>query len=364
MQNSLTNRQIVFMLLLMISIGSAIMVAKTIALAAGHGGWITLLLAALFYGIMAAVIVQTNKMYEGKILIEYSKDVTGKVFSYFIGLFYVLYFILLSVYHCYRFDEMITANFLFKTPSWALMLAGMPFYMFVSYKGVRTAARLAEIVGIVFFTIAIIILVTMLIEGRINYLLPLYIPSEAGKYIPALKETIEIYLGVGVLTVIPITKDNHKPSKIAFLAIIGIGLFFVLDFFGCVAMIGMDEIIYHKYPLIDAMRLVAYPKIEFFQRVDIAYQTIGFMRVFVGKAISCLIIVEFLCKLLPKVKRIILVIITGVLIFTSVLLAWLFNNITDILIMALTIGNIFAVFVIPLFLFFKTKGKRNANKNN
>jgi hypothetical protein len=204
----------------------------------------------------------------------------------------------------------------------------------------------------------------MLFQGTFSFILPLYYPPDTGKYLLSMKDAIGPFLGIEVLLVIPLIKKNKKTAKTAALAIIGIALIYILDVYGCYAMIGMDEIVYHKYPLVDAIRLVEYPKIEFLQRLDIVYDTIGFMRVFVAKSIMYLVIVELICKMLPKANRIVVVVIVGVAVTLASLLTVEMPNFIDTMVSILSISGIAAAFVIPLLLLLVTKVKKNAKKSN
>lgn len=364
MQSAINNRQMVFILFITITTSSVATIARTMALSAKHGAWITILIASVFFGIMAGVIVKLNQAHEGKMLYEYSRDLTGKYAAFLIGLFYLAYFFIFSLFYCNSFDLQVKSIFLPKTPIWALLLAGMPVYGVIAYKGIRNLGRLAEIVGIVFLVVAVILFVSMLIQGTFSFILPLYDPSDTGRYLLSLKDTIEPFLGIEVLLVIPFIKKQQKIARTAVLAIIGIGLFYILDVFGCYAMIGMDEIVYHRFPLVDAIRLVEYRRIEFLQRLDIVYDTIGFMRIFVGKSILYLVLVEMLCKMLPKAKRIMLVIAVGIAVTIASLSTVGIPDIIEVLKSILKVGGLTAAFAIPLLLMVMTKVKKNAQKSN
>lgn len=359
MRNTVTNRQVVFIMFITISTSSIVTVAKTMAISAGHGAWFTLLLASLIFGSVAAVIVRLNQLHEGKTLYEYSREIVGKFPAFVIGLFYLAYFFLFSLQLCNSFNQVIKTGFLMKTPVWAMLLAGMPIYGTIAYRGIRNIGRLAELVGLSFLVVAIILFVSMLFQGTFSFALPLYYPPDTGKYLLSLKDAIEPFLGVEVLLLIPLTKKNKKMSRTAMLSVLGMGLFYILDVYGCYVMIGMDEIVYEKFPLVSAIRLVEYPKIEFLQRMDIIYDTIGFMRVFVGKSVLYLMIVELLCKMLPKASRLILVIVVGAAIFFASVMTSRIPDILRTFTSILSMGGIATVFVIPLLLLLITKVKKH-----
>lgn len=362
MQSTITNRQMVWTMFITISTVSIVTIAKTMALTAKHGAWIPQLITALIYGIFAAVIVRLGVMHEGKTVIEYSRDIAGRFMPYLLGLFYFCYFFIFFQYVCFFFDDLITTNFLIRTPVWALLFAGMPIYGYIAYKGWATAARLSEVVGVIFLIVAIIIFITMLVEGRVNFILPLYNHKRLGTYIVSVKDAVEQYAGVEILLFIPLTRRNKKPSVLAFLTMLGLGLFFVLDIYGCYAVLGADEIIYHKFPLVDALRIVEYPSLEILQRIDVAYETIGYMRVFLAKGIVYLVLVEIFCKLFPRARRLTVVIIIGIVMTATVLAIKSITGIHRILVVCLSIGSVAAAFVIPCLLLMKARRAQNAKK--
>jgi hypothetical protein len=337
-------------------------VSKTMALTAKHGAWIPQLITAAIYGIFAAIIVRLGVMHEGKTILEYSRDIAGRFVPYLLGLFYLCYFFIFFQYVCFFFDDLITTNFLIRTPVWALLIAGMPIYGYIAYKGWATAARLCEVVGVIFLIVAIIIFITMLVEGRVSYILPLYNHKQLGAYIVSVKDAVEQYAGVEILLFIPLTRRNKKPSVLAFLTMLGLGLFFVLDIYGCYAVLGADEIIYHKFPLIDALRIVEYQSLEILQRIDVAYETIGYMRVFLAKGIVYLVIVEIFCKLFSRVRRLTAVILIGVVTTAAILAIRNITGIHRILVICLSFGSVAAAFVIPCLLLMKARGMQNEKK--
>jgi Na+/proline symporter len=85
--------------------------------------------------------------------------------------------------------------------------------------------------------------------------------------------------------------------------------------------------------------------------------------VFVAKSVLYLVIVELLCKMLPKVKRIVIVVIVGAAVTLASVLTVELPKFIEALVTILSIGGIAAVFVIPLMLLLITKVKKNAQKN-
>lgn len=364
MRQTVNNRQLVFVLFITLITTSVINVAKAQAISAGHGAWLPLLCTGLMYGGMAVVFVSLNKMFEGDTLFECSGKIIGKFGSYIVAIVYIFFFIIFSSYYCITFFQMVKADFLPQTPTWFLLLVSMPFLGFFAYKGIMNSGRLAELVGIIYLLVSLILFITMLIQGKITNILPLFIRSETGQCFAAIKDTMSNFLGISLLSLIPVSKADKNVSKVVFFTLIGITLFYILDVYGSYAMIGMDEIKHYNYPLIDAIRLVEYKKIEFFQRVDITYQTIGFIQIFVAKGIVYLAIVEYICKLFPKAGRLLIVILSGIFLYSIDIIALGVPKISNKLFALRTYYSIVVSFIIPGALLIMAKVKKNGKKSS
>ena len=361
--NTITNRQMVFILFLTITSITIITLPKDMAVCAGNGFWIPILVTAFVFALFTILIVKLNMMFQGKMLFDYSVEIIGKKTAVILAVFYIAYFLTVSVFLCTSYSNMVHYNFLLKTPQWAELMIGVPLFGYIAYKGVTNVARIFAYLGPVILVMLVIFFATMLIEGRIERILPFYVPSEAGKYISCLKDTPIAFLGFEVLTVIPFTKKNKKAAKTAFLTIIGVGFFYILAVAGTIMMLGINEIVYHNNPLIDAVRLIQYPEIEFLQRVDLLYEVFGFMGVFASKSIVYLAVVEYTCRLLPKVKRIVPVIAAGIIILTTSVLTVNIKDIAKIFSGIITIAGFAAALFIPGILLLIAKVKKRAGKN-
>ncbi len=360
--NSIRNGQMVFILFLSLTAVTLITLPKAMALSAGHGFWITLLISSVIFGLVAVLITKLNMMFPGETLYDYSRRIVGKAPTYVIGVFYMLYFLTVSFFLCMSFSDILHFDFLLKTPRWGELIVGIPLFGYIAYKGVTTVARLFVVIGALLLVFMTFVFVTMLIEGRPERVLPLFVPSETGKYLSAVKDTVTPFLGMELLTIIPFTKKNKGAPKIAFFTVVGIGLFYMLSVAGCYMMLGSNEIVYHNDALIEAIRLVEYPSVQFLQRIDVFYLTFGFTGIFTTKALVYMAITEYFCRMFPKVKRIYPVIGIGIIVF---FLSVFTEDVKDL---EFTVGSFIAVMgliaaaVIPGLLYIIAKVKRHAGK--
>ncbi len=361
MSNTITNRQIIFILYLTLTTYFFTTISKDMAESAGRGFWMTLLMTAIIFSVGAVLITLLNTKYEGKMLFDYSSLIIGKFGAYVVSIFYIIYFGLIIVYIVTQISTVLKNNFLYQSPPWVTMLIGIPVYCYIAYKGITNVARLFEFVGLITVISGVFVLLLMITQSDVNNILPLFSSHDIGKYFKAIKPAIISFLGIEVLLVIPFTKENGKKAiTTAFFTIIGIGLLFIMNVVACIMRLGLHEIVHYNDALIVAIRNMEVPFLDFFQRLDFLYLTVGFMGFFLGATIFYTAFIELLCKVFPKAKRVTIVIIVGV---TSYLLSLLaiqgleysqfFEEVSVYMCLVTT-------FVIPALLLIISKVKRHA----
>ncbi len=363
MVNSITNRQMVFILFLTLSTVTLITMPKVMAETTGAGGWVTLVTLSVIFGILAVVIVKLNNMFQGKVLFDYSRSLVGIVGSYIIAVFYIIYFLGISIDLSSSLTNILKINFIPKTPQGATLFASLFICGYAAYKGITNVARIFEIYGIIFLLAVVTVHILMLFQGNLENILPLYVPSQTGQYFAAMKDFVFPFLGIEVLTIIPFTaKNRKKSSKIAFLTLIGIGLIYVLVSESSIMMIGRNEIVHYQDAEITAIRQVELPFIEFLRRIDIVYLIVGLMGLHAGITIVYTAIVEYVCRLFSRANRIIIVIGTGTIIFALGLIASDINSFGEIFKEYIIYFGLIAAAFIPILLLIIAKVKKHAGK--
>ncbi|MFZ5974946.1 MAG: GerAB/ArcD/ProY family transporter [Bacillota bacterium] len=359
MTNSITNRQMFFILFLTLTTYTAIGIAKVMVENANTGCWIPILVMALIFAVAVTTIVRLNNMFQGKVLFDYSREIVGKFPAYVLGIYFILYFLLLGIYLNVQVVNMIRAEFYPETPQWATLLLGIPVFGFMAYKGVTNVARLFEIYGIIFITAAVTVHVIMFTQGMGYSIFPLFNKADMGQYAAALKDAVFPFLGIEILTIIPFTQKNgKKATKAAFFTLIAIGLFYVMVVESTVKIAGFHNITSYKYPLIEAVRLADIP---FFERGDILYLTMGFFGLIAGITIVYLAIVEYACRVFAKAKRAVIVIITGAVLTAACLFALGIKDL-DIFLDYFTFMGLVSAILIPTVLFVIARVKKRAGK--
>ena len=340
---------------------TVVTIAKDMAETAGRGSWLPLLITSIIFAIGAALIIRLNCKYEGKMIFDYSSILVGKVGAYILSIFYVIYFSIITIYLVTQLATVLKNDFLFKTPTWATMLIGIPVFTYIAFKGITNVARLFEFIGIFFVIIAVTVHILMISQAEVTHILPLFDSKDMSKYLEATRSTILPFLGIEVLLILPMTKQNGKKAvATVFFTLIGIGLFYILVVESCIMKLGLYEIVHYKDALIIAIRNMEIQAFDFFQRMDFLYLTMGYMGFFMGITIIYTSIIEHLCKLFPKARRSVLTIIVAII---SYILCVIFAGKPIYRAFVESIGiyiGLVAAFAIPILLLLISKVRKHA----
>jgi len=356
--NSITNRQMFFIIFLTLTTYTTIDLPKIMAQTTGRSSWIPIITASIIFGLAAVIITKLNNMFQGKVFFDYSQEIVGKFFAYLIAVYFILHFLIVGVYLKLKLVGLLTSNFLPKTPQFAMLVFGILLFAYVSYKGITNIARMFEICGIMFLVITVGICLVMLFQGMSANVLPLFNPNEAKQYLGATKHFVTPYSGIEVLLIIPFTPINKKAPKVAFLTLLFIGLFYVLIVESTIMTLGINNTIALNDSFIEAIKLVEAPVIE---RLDIFYLTFGLTSLFAGMIIVFTAIVEFACKIFLKVKRSIIVTAIGVIFFILCLFALNIQNMNDIYNSFAPYLVLVSCVIIPTTLFIAAKVKKKSH---
>ncbi|MFA9380522.1 MAG: endospore germination permease [Acetanaerobacterium sp.] len=312
MSNSVTNRQMFFIIVLTLTAYTTIDIPKRMAEAAGRSSWIPILVSCVVFALAAVIITKLNNMFQGKVFFDYSQQIIGKFLTYLIGVCFILYFFIIGIYLKLELVGMLSSNFLPQTPKFVMLAFSIPIFAYVSYKGITNIARLFEICGAMFVIITLGICLLMVSQGMSENVRPFYNPNEAKRFWNEASRFLTPFGGIEVLLIIPFTPINKKAPRVAFFTLIFIGLFYVLIVESTIMMLGVNNTMAYNESFIEAIKIVEAPVIE---RTDMFYLTFGLLSLFTGMIIVFTLIVEFACKIFSKAKRIIIVVAIGILFY-------------------------------------------------
>jgi spore germination protein (amino acid permease) len=360
MTNSITNRQMILMVVLILCGFGVTLSPKIMAQSSGTGAWVTILLTSLLFGLSLAMVASLNARFPGKILLDYSGELMGKFFSYaFSAVFLVIVFGYL-VFLITQMGGLLQADFFPKTPKWVMMFIAIPVFCAVAYRGVTNVARMAEIIGIIYLIFGTIVHLLMLTQSRITNILPLFDSAETLKYIVSIKEAGILFVGGSILYITPFTtKENggKKAVRAAFFTMILTGLFYAWSTETSIAKIGLNNIVHYKDALIVAIRDFEIPFLDFFKRMDFLYLTVGFMGYFMAISMVFLGFIETFNKLF-KGNRLINTCIAGALSYVACLMMEGVSGFEDFVIAGMIYVWIIVGTIIPLTLLIVAKAKK------
>ncbi|MCT4595965.1 MAG: spore germination protein [Anaeromicrobium sp.] len=282
MNESLTNRQIAFVIIGIV-VGYGILgLPKNVTENAGTGAWFTLLMATGITMIFTYVITYLPYVHKNKTIYEYGNILVGKYITHIIMCVYILYFFMLSSMSVRMSSETIKLMVLINTPIWALTLLFMVVVYYAVRKGLGTIGRVCEIYGLIIIIGAIVIHLSIFTQGKLIKLKPFFVVANMQAYIKATLVTIFPFLGIEILMVIPFEKKNNskKIFKYTGLTVGFIGLFYILIVESCISVMGVDSIIYYKDALFATVRRVDIKSLEFLERIDGIFIMLWIMSIF------------------------------------------------------------------------------------
>ncbi|SHJ80651.1 GerAB/ArcD/ProY family transporter [Tepidibacter formicigenes] len=281
MNESLTNRQIAFVIFGVI-VGYGIMsLPKNIAENIGTGAWIVLIGATGIAVIFTYVFTYLAYIHKNKTLCEYSEILTGKFISRLIVFIYTVEFFLFSSLVIRAASEVIKLNILLKTPIWSISLLFFIVIYYAVIKGLRVVGRICELYGFVIIIIMLFTHILLFTQGELINLKPFILPLSIKTYIKASVTTVIPLLGIEVIAFIPFDKNNNKKVfKYGILMTIFIGFLYILVVESCISVMGVDTIINYHNALLATIRRVDIEQLQFFRRLDGFVLLIWIMAVF------------------------------------------------------------------------------------
>lgn len=361
MKEALSNRQIFFLLVICVIVHDSMEIAKDMVEAVGGSGWISILLGVCVTIFFTYIITYVAFTFKGKTIEEYSEILLGNFVSYiFIGI-YIVVFLLIGSTLPQIGCGFIKLNLLEKTPVWGMTLI---MYLVVYYtvsKGLRVIGRLFEILGFFIVLILIFIYVIMLSQGQLINIGPQLGSVEIIEYLKSMKDIIP-YIGIELLLIVPLQRNNNtRVFRSTIGAVLMIGVIFLLVFFSCTAVLGMDDIIYYKDALFVAVRRVDIEYLEFLTRFDGLFLILWTSALFLKTSIYIYSSTYLTNKIFKKAKFNTIILIICILAYFLQKIPKSFE-VTQVFFEFIGDMSILTSYVIPLILFITIKVKKYDKK--
>ena len=363
LEDKISNRQIFFIIFITLSSFTIVELPKTMARSAGTGAWVPLLIAAVIFSFAVAVIIHLGNLFIGKTLFEYSTLLVGKFVTYCFTTIYILYFFGVLSMLIRSGSEIVKLEILIKTPIWATGLALILFSAFAASKGISNIGRIFEFFGYTVFLSIILLSILMFQSGDTLNIFPLFEYKQVNTYIEALPVAIMPFLGIEVLTMIPISKCNER--KAVFYSICGVltvCAYYILAVYLTYMLLGVEDTKNYKDSLFIGIRLLDIEMLQFLKRLDIVAFTVWIYSMFCTITIVIYALYEYTHKIFSKAKSQKLFIVVCGLVYIAALLPASSDEAAQIFTYLTMYFGLIPAFIIPMILLVTAKVK-NYGKN-
>lgn len=363
MNESLTNRQIAFIIFGIVVGYGVLNLPKNIVENAGSGAWFTLLIGTVITMIFTYIITYLGYVHENKTIYEYSNILVGKYITSIFMIIYIIYYFMLFTMIIRMSSEAIKLTVLIKTPVWALSLLFLSVVYYAVIKRLVVIARICEIYGLIIIIGIIIIHLAISTQGKLINLRPFFVVGDIQAYLKATLVTIFPFLGIEILAIISFNKKkNNKPIFKYTAFMVGfIGILYILIVESCISIMGVDGIVHYKDALFATIRRVDIKSLQFLERLDAIFLTIWIMGMFCTASIEAYGSIFLISKWF---KNIHFNILAFILIFLSFIVGQIPNTINEVekIMDYISYCTLITAGLIPMILFLITKVKEYDKK--
>ena len=359
MEKRISNRQLFFLVFVIISGFTMISIPKIMANSAGTGAWIPISIGMIVFSLIISMVISLNSMFKGETLFEYSTKLVGKPLTYVFTIIYMFYFYVVASMIIRANSELVKLELLPKTPIWVTVITIIFFATYAASKGLTNVGRIMEFFGTIIIAFYILLVVIMLIYGDWLNTLPLFDSKEIPSYIKALPLTIMPFLGFEIITVVPITGKNKKAIRYGTGAIISAGILYILAVYGTYEVLGSEDTGNYGNAFLAAVRRVEIDMFQFLKRLDIVSFAVWLFAIFSSSTIIIYTLSEYTAKLFPKTKGKTILILIAFFIFIATFIPKDIAAVNKIFDYLTTYFGVLPVLIIPSILFITAKVKKN-----
>lgn len=268
MNQSLTNKEVAFIIFGSVVGSGIIAMPRIVGAIVGTGAWISILISTSMALMAVYVNLRVGYTFKDKSIYEYSEQLVGKFFAKIIITAYIVFFFLMTVYLIELSARLVKISILVKTPMWAIVLFYFALVFYSTKEGIGLIAKVSQIYGIVIIIGVFIIHVLMFTQGEVVNLRPLFYPVPISEYIYAAQKITMSFFGVEILSVISLSDSNKGVIKHGIYMILFIGIIYILIVESCISVMGINDIVNYTDTLLAAVRRINIQFLEIFKRID------------------------------------------------------------------------------------------------
>lgn len=359
MNDSITNRQLSFMIFANIVGIGIINLPNDAATAAGTGSWIPLLINTGILLIFANLMSYLTYKHENQTLFEFSQKLMGKTFGKIITIVYILYFLIVLSYLTRYFSEIIMLIFLPRTPVWSISLFLLLVVGYGITKNLGTIARLTEIYVFLVIIGFLFIQIIVMTQGKLVNVRPLLGLEDLTTNLKATYNLVISFLGLEIILFIPLTQVKNKNIyKYISLMTIFIGLLYIFVVETTISVVGVEDIVFYKASMFMVLMGIDLTNLEILRRLDGFYIIFWTMNLFCNVSIISYVILD-------QTKRFLKYKTTNVCVFILLAIAFVLSQTPktpihmDFVKSIITNLGLVTSMLIPTILFIITKVKKN-----
>jgi len=236
---------------------------------AGTGGWVVIIIDLLLILPPSLAIIWLNKQYDGRIIPDYLDEILGKYLALPINIVYLIKFAMLVPSMTRSLLGMVKSSTLQTTPICPLALIFIACGCYAAACEIKYLSYICQFFILIALTLSSIVFFTLLSKGGFINLRPFFIKEDIHLYLKESIRNLRFFFGAMVLLVIPLNKKNNKKANIYLLiGLIISTLFYLLVFWGTVAVCGINSTVLFDDAFFIAVRSVEIQTFEILQRLD------------------------------------------------------------------------------------------------
>ncbi len=359
MNNSITNRQIFFIIFAVVVGYGIVNLPNDAAILAGTGAWIPLAINTVIISLLAYIVSYIGYYHENQTLYEYSQKLMGKALGKIITIIYIIHFLNILSYLVKSYSEIVTLIFLNRTPVWAISISLLLIIGYALTKNLKTIARLTEIYVSLVIIGFIVIQIIMTTQGKIINIRPLFGSEDLITYVKASFELFVPFVGLEIIMFIPINKIKNKGiMKYSILSIVFVGMLYIFVVESTISVVGVEDLVYYDASIFKVLKGIDLHSLEILQRPDGFYVTFWTMNLFCDICIIAYLILDQCIKFFKNTSK--YVIVFFIITITFILSQFLKTPIQmDIVVTIIKNFGILTLIIIPSILLIITKVKKN-----
>lgn len=362
MHEGFTNRQIALIAFSTIVGYGIVTLPKNAVENAGSAAWLAIAIATVIAALSIYAMTYLGYTHQNMTLPDYSQILVGKFFTLVFLFMYILYYFTLFTLILKNVGEDIRQTIIIRTPPWVIILTFLIVAFYLATKKLKVIALVCEYYGVIIIVSIVIICILLFTQGNILNMKPFLGSRDILTYLKASSAVLLPFLGVEVITLVPIGKKNGKKVfKYTSGAVVSVGIIYILIVEASIAVRGTDMIIRYEDTLIEIIRSIDIPYLEFLQRLDGLFLITWIMTVFTTAAVYFYAVVFLLSKCFRKANFNTIAFVVMVISFFTSLIPLTTEKVGKFLDYASYFGIVTVVFI-PMLLIIITKVKKHEKK--